>query len=100
MTEATRASDAVQKWKAEAERSATLARTLQESLLPGVLPELPRLAVSAVFRPAGDGSVVGGDFYDVFATGPTTAWFVVGDVAGKGAAAAALTSLARTPSGR
>jgi len=48
-----------------------------------------------VFRPAGDGSEIGGDFYDVFSTQPGSGWFVVGDVSGKGAGAATLTSLAR-----
>jgi serine phosphatase RsbU (regulator of sigma subunit) len=95
ITEAERAGEALRRWQAEAQRSATLARTLQDSLLPAALPEIAGLEVAGVFRPAGDGSEVGGDFYDVFATGRRTAWFVVGDVSGKGAQAAALTSLAR-----
>ncbi len=47
------------------QRSA-IARTLQNSLLPPVLPEIPGLEAGAVFRPAGDGTDVGGDFYDLF----------------------------------
>ncbi len=46
-----------------------IARTLQESLLPPMLPELPGLDLSARFRAAGEGLEVGGDFYDLFETG-------------------------------
>jgi serine phosphatase RsbU (regulator of sigma subunit) len=71
-----------------------IARTLQQSLLPPVLPELPGLDLSARFRAAGEGFEVGGDFYDLFETGD--AWAVaIGDVCGKGSEAAAITALAR-----
>jgi sigma-B regulation protein RsbU (phosphoserine phosphatase) len=51
--------------------------------------------VAAVYRPAGDGSEVGGDFYDVFQIG-TGDWVVaVGDVCGKGVEAAVVTTVAR-----
>jgi PAS domain S-box-containing protein len=69
-----------------------VARTLQRSLLPARLPDVPGLELAPLYRAAGD--EVAGDFYDVFAT--TGDWgLVIGDVCGKGAAAAALTSLAR-----
>jgi PAS domain S-box-containing protein len=72
-----------------------IAQTLQASLLPPVLPEIPGLETAALFRAAGEGHEVGGDFYDVFSTGKRQ-WFVVmGDVCGKGAEAAAVTALAR-----
>jgi PAS domain S-box-containing protein len=72
-----------------------IARTLQESLLPPMLPELPGLDLSARFRAAGEGLEVGGDFYDLFETGDS-AWAVaIGDVCGKGSEAAAITALAR-----
>src|SRR5947207_8623136 len=72
-----------------------IARTLQESLLPPHLPELPGLDVAARFRAAGQGYEVGGDFYDLF-EGSAGRWAVViGDVCGKGAEAAAITALAR-----
>jgi sigma-B regulation protein RsbU (phosphoserine phosphatase) len=77
------------------ERATTLARTLQESFLPPTMPVLPGLDVAGAYRPAGDGCEVGGDFYDVFSTGPGTWGVVLGDVCGKGAPAAVLTSLAR-----
>jgi PAS domain S-box-containing protein len=71
-----------------------IATTLQRSLLPPKLPIVPGLTVAARFRAAGETSEVGGDFYDLFRSGE--AWMVVvGDVTGKGPAAAAITSLAR-----
>jgi serine phosphatase RsbU (regulator of sigma subunit)/anti-sigma regulatory factor (Ser/Thr protein kinase) len=72
-----------------------IADTLQESLLPAHLPEIPGLQVAADFRPAGEPHLVGGDFYDLF-QGDDGSWaVVVGDVCGKGASAAAVTGLAR-----
>ncbi len=70
------------------------ARVLQQSLLPPTLPTIDGLEVLARFEPFGHGDLVGGDFYDVFEAGGR--WqFVVGDVCGKGAEAAAMTGLAR-----
>jgi PAS domain S-box-containing protein len=73
-----------------------IARTLQESLLPVELPEIPGVETAARFRPTGEGNEVGGDFYDVFESGSRGGWTVVmGDVCGKGPDAAAVTALAR-----
>jgi serine phosphatase RsbU (regulator of sigma subunit) len=72
-----------------------IARTLQDSLLPPVLPEIPGIDAAALFRPAGEGTEVGGDFYDLFASGGRGWTVVVGDVCGKGPEAAAVTALAR-----
>jgi phosphoserine phosphatase RsbU/P len=72
-----------------------LARTLQNSLLPRELPRVPGLDLGAAYRPAGRGDEVGGDFYDVFPTASGDWAVVIGDVAGKGVAAATLTSLVR-----
>jgi serine phosphatase RsbU (regulator of sigma subunit)/uncharacterized protein YigA (DUF484 family) len=72
-----------------------IARTLQESLLPGRLPEIPGIELGAAYRPAGFAVDVGGDFYDVFDTGDGGWAAVIGDVCGKGADAAALTGFAR-----
>lgn len=77
------------------ERFASLARTLQESLLPPDLPEVPGVQLAARYHPAGTGLEVGGDFYDVFRIGRGSWGVVMGDVCGKGAAAASLTALAR-----
>lgn len=72
-----------------------IARVLQSSLLPSELPEIPNFEVSVCYTAAGEGTAVGGDFYDVFDLhGP--AWGVaIGDVCGQGPQAAALTGLAR-----
>ena len=72
-----------------------IARTLQQSLLPPELPDLPSFEAAARFRAAGEGIEVGGDFYDLFDTGRGVSAAVMGDVCGKGADAAALTALAR-----
>ena len=72
-----------------------IARVLQASLLPDALPDVPHFDVAVRYTSAGEGTEVGGDFYDIF---PLTgqAWGVaIGDVCGKGPAAAALTGLAR-----
>lgn len=80
----------------ESERRArTLARTLQQTLIPPALPFIPGLEVAAGFRPAGDGTEIGGDFYDLFASGRDSWSVLIGDVCGKGAEAAVVTSLAR-----
>jgi len=71
-----------------------VAVSLQEELLPRELPAVPGLDVAARYSAAGEGNDVGGDFYDLFASGG--GWqLVVGDVVGKGPAAAAVTGLAR-----
>jgi len=77
------------------ETAKSIAGTLQASLLPPVLPEIPAIELAAAYRPAGAGLEVGGDFYDVFNTAEDQWYAVVGDVCGKGAEAAAVTALAR-----
>lgn len=78
------------------EERSRIARTLQRSLLPQRLPDIPGLEVAALYQPAGLVKTdVGGDFYDVFEAGDGAWSFVIGDVCGKGVDAAALTGLAR-----
>jgi PAS domain S-box-containing protein len=72
-----------------------IARVLQDSLLPPHLPEISGLEVGALYRAAGEGYEVGGDFYDLFSTTEDHWFAVIGDVCGKGAEAAAVTALAR-----
>jgi sigma-B regulation protein RsbU (phosphoserine phosphatase) len=76
-------------------RASALARTLQQTLIPPMPPAIPGLDVAAAYRPAGDGTEVGGDFYDVFRVDDGSWVVVVGDVCGKGAEAAVVTALAR-----
>lgn len=76
-------------------RTEQTARTLQESLLPARIPDVPSCELAIRFTPAGADDLVGGDFYDVFAVGADHWAIVVGDVCGKGAGAAAVTAMAR-----
>src|SRR5262249_51166734 len=69
--------------------------TLQASLLPAMLPEIPRVDIAVRYWAAGEGTSVGGDFYDAFAIDEDRWAAVIGDVCGTGPAAAALTGLAR-----
>ncbi|GGS89105.1 hypothetical protein GCM10010156_54450 [Planobispora rosea] len=77
--------------RAGAER---LARTLQRTLLPPALPQVPGLRAAAAYHPF-SADEVGGDFYDLFPLDGNRWGFFLGDVCGKGADAAALTSLVR-----
>jgi phosphoserine phosphatase RsbU/P len=79
---------------AEAQANA-VARTLQQTLLPPAIPEIPGLHVSAAFQPAGTGAELSGDFWDVFEVGPDDWLVVAGDVCGKGVEAAVVSALAR-----
>src|SRR3984885_7166951 len=74
---------------------AALARTLEESLLPPPLLGIPGLQVAARYAAAGTGAEVLADFCDVFPSAGSTWGLVVGDVCGKGSAAAKATALAR-----
>ena len=88
-----RAAIAVENARLYAERS-EIAATLQQSLLPPDLPGIPGFRLASLYRAAGEHNDVGGDFYDAFEV-PGGWMVVVGDVAGRGAEAAALTSLSR-----
>jgi serine phosphatase RsbU (regulator of sigma subunit) len=76
---------------------AALAATLEESLLPPRLPNIPGLQVAARYAAVGVGvgAEVLADFCDVFPSAGQTWGIVVGDVCGKGPAAAKRTALAR-----
>jgi serine phosphatase RsbU (regulator of sigma subunit) len=77
------------------ERERTIAQTLQRSLRPGGLPDVPGLSAAVRFRPAGESVELGGDFYDLFEAGGGAWAALIGDVQGKGPDAAAVTALAR-----
>ena len=71
-----------------------VAVTLQRSLLPPSLPNVAGWRFASLYMPAVGETEVGGDFYDVFRT--AAGWMaVIGDVAGRGAAAASLTAMGR-----
>jgi serine phosphatase RsbU (regulator of sigma subunit) len=72
-----------------------IAVTLQASLLPSRLPAIDGLDVAVRYWAAGEGTEVGGDFYDLFDVGDGTWAAVIGDVCGTGPVAASMTSLAR-----
>jgi serine phosphatase RsbU (regulator of sigma subunit) len=77
------------------ERERTIAQTLQRSLRPGALPEVPGLSAAVRFRPAGEGVELGGDFYALYEARDGQWAALIGDVQGKGPDAAAVTALAR-----
>jgi serine phosphatase RsbU (regulator of sigma subunit) len=72
-----------------------IAETLQLSLLPQELIPPPGGTVAARYWPAGEASLIGGDFYDAFQVDDERWGIVIGDVCGKGIDAAAITGLAR-----
>lgn len=72
-----------------------VATALQETLLPPLLPKIPGAALAARYRATGAGNLVGGDFYDVFELWKGAWGLILGDVAGFGPEAAALTGVAR-----
>jgi PAS domain S-box-containing protein len=78
------------------EREHRIAETLQRSLLPDRLPQLPGLAVAARYRPAAAEAEVGGDWYDVLPIPGGGVGLVMGDVAGKGLAAASMVGRLRS----
>ena len=69
-------------------REHRIAETLQRSLLPQTLPSLPGVALGARYLPAASEAEVGGDWYDAIALTGGRALLVLGDVSGKGLAAA------------
>lgn len=77
------------------QREHAVATELQRSLLPPSLPSIDYVELASYYRPAHDSAEVGGDFYDVFAIGSDRWGVAIGDVCGKGSAAAALTGLVR-----
>jgi serine phosphatase RsbU (regulator of sigma subunit) len=70
-----------------------VARVLQESLLPPRLPEIEGLDLAARHVPGA--GMVGGDFYDVFPIEGRAFGAAIGDVQGKDARAAGMTSVVR-----
>jgi anti-sigma regulatory factor (Ser/Thr protein kinase) len=72
------------------EQERDIALRLQRSMLPARLPVVPGLDIACRYRAAGEGIEVGGDWYDVVARDDGLVHAIVGDVAGRGIAAATL----------
>ncbi|MEU9450854.1 SpoIIE family protein phosphatase [Streptomyces sp. NPDC048277] len=72
------------------EREHTMALELQRALLaePGQLQQRAGVETIARYRPADDGSLIGGDWYDVLALPDGRTMLVIGDVMGHGVEAA------------
>jgi GAF domain-containing protein len=62
--------------------------SLQAAVLPASFPTVPGLDAAALYRSASEVAQVGGDFYDLFALEDGRVAAVIGDVCGKGVAAA------------
>ncbi|HUR49442.1 MAG TPA: SpoIIE family protein phosphatase [Acidimicrobiales bacterium] len=71
-------------------RQRTVAETLQHSLLPERLPELPGIKCAAIYMAGGPGVEVGGDWYDVIPLSGGRLGIAIGDVVGRGERAASL----------
>jgi integral membrane sensor domain MASE1/anti-sigma regulatory factor (Ser/Thr protein kinase) len=71
------------------EREHRVAETLQRSLLPEALPEIPGIAMCGRYIAASRDADIGGDWYDIFPLPNGRLGLVVGDVAGHGITAAA-----------
>jgi serine phosphatase RsbU (regulator of sigma subunit) len=77
------------------ERQKEAAAQLVNPLRPPALPALPGIRMGAIYRPAAGPIDVGGDFYDLHLQPDGSTLFVLGDVCGKGAEAAAMSGRVR-----
>jgi serine phosphatase RsbU (regulator of sigma subunit) len=68
----------------------SVAETLQHSLLPDSLPEIPGVDLAFRYQPGAAGVDIGGDWYDVIPLDGDTLMLVVGDVSGRGVKAGAV----------
>lgn len=79
-------------WEAQARaaREHAISLSLQRSLLPAAVPSFDRLDVAVRYLPAGVGTEVGGDWYDVIELARDRVGLVIGDVMGHGVRQAAV----------
>jgi serine phosphatase RsbU (regulator of sigma subunit) len=77
-------------------REHATAITLQRSLLPRHVPQVPGLQIAYRYQPASQTAEVGGDWFDVISLGTGQAALVVGDVTGHSIHAAATMGQLRT----
>jgi PAS domain S-box-containing protein len=71
-------------------REHAIAETLQRSLLPAALPDVPGLDLAVRYLPATEGAAVGGDWYDAFPVAGGRIGLVIGDVSGHNIASASI----------
>ncbi|TAM80939.1 MAG: hypothetical protein EPN47_13725 [Acidobacteria bacterium] len=74
------------------ERELTVAREIQRSILPGSVPELRRLRISAAYRPM---TAVAGDIYEFITVDQDRVGLLVADVCGHGVPAALIASMVK-----
>jgi PAS domain S-box-containing protein len=77
-------------------RDHAIAETLQRSLLPDTLPEIPGLDIAVRYLPATEGADVGGDWYDAFPLNGGLVGLVIGDVAGHNITSASIMGQVRS----
>ena len=96
MTERKRLDNELQAAYARMEQELAFGHTVQMTLIPDVsrvLSNDDNLVAAATHRPARE---LGGDFYDILRSSDGRVWFCIGDVAGKGVAAALYMAVAKT----
>jgi serine phosphatase RsbU (regulator of sigma subunit) len=76
-------------------REHSLAEQFQVALQPPMPASIPGMELSAYYRPAWEDQGVGGDFSDVFAADKGVTYLIVGDMSGKGLAAASSVAMVR-----
>jgi serine phosphatase RsbU (regulator of sigma subunit) len=72
------------------EQELSIARSIQQALLPQGLHDYPHLAITGMHYPCHE---VGGDYFDAFPVGEERTAFLIADVSGKGLGAALLTTM-------
>ena len=72
------------------EQELSIARLIQQSLVPQGLREYPHFSIAGTLRPCDE---VGGDYYDLFPLPDDRIAFLIADVAGKGLGAALVTTM-------
>jgi PAS domain S-box-containing protein len=77
-------------------REHVIAETLQRSILPDTLPQIPGLDLAVRYLPATEGANIGGDWYDAFPVQGGRIALVTGDVAGHSIGSASLMGQVRS----
>jgi len=72
------------------EQELSIARTIQQALVPHGMHDFPHLAVTGIHHPCTE---VGGDYYDVVPVDEDRTAILIADVSGKGLGAALLTTM-------